>query len=96
MRRPSSPSPRPSLAGDGIYRAILWVMVVTVIGGAILAIAGETLAQDPALARLGTGMALLGGAIYGFFRWLGIRETRRRQIPAETRETIPPETNSRP
>ena len=73
MRKASPPLP-----DNGIYRFILWLMVVTVIGGAILAIAGETLAQNPALSRLGTGMALIGGAIYAFFRWLGHREARRR------------------
>ncbi len=71
MRRASPPLP-----SNGIYRLILWVMVATVVCGAVLAIAGETLAQDPALSRLGIGMALIGGAIYAFFRWLGIREAR--------------------
>lgn len=80
--------PHPPLPDSGIYRLILWVMVATVVCGAILAIAGETLAQDPGLSRLGTGMALIGGAIYGFFRWLGLREARRRaQTPADPPDT---------
>ncbi|MFQ6019067.1 MAG: hypothetical protein ACE5KF_12840 [Kiloniellaceae bacterium] len=63
---------------DGIYRAILWVMVATVVVGALLAVAGETLYQNPGLARFGAVVAFVGGAIYAVFRWLGRRETRRR------------------
>jgi len=81
MRRSTPPLPN-----DGIYRLILWLMVATVICGALLAIAGETLAQDPGLSRLGTGMALIGGAIYAVFRWLGIREARRKRTPDTTSE----------
>jgi hypothetical protein len=68
----------PPLPKNGIYRLILWLMAATVVCGVILAIAAETLVQDPVLGRFGTGMALIGGAIYGFFRWLGTREARRR------------------
>jgi len=75
--------PGPPLPDSGIYRFILWLMVATVVCGVILAIAGETLARDPALSRLGAGMALIGGAVYGFFRWRGRREAARRgQSPA--------------
>jgi len=74
MRKLDSP-----LAGDGIYRLILWLMIATVICGAVLAIVGGTVAQNQALSRLGTGMAVIGGVIYAFFRWLGLREARRRQ-----------------
>lgn len=69
---------RPNLPEEGIYRAILLVMVATVVLGVLLAIAGETLWHDPAIGRLGAAMALIGAAIYAFFRWLGIREARRR------------------
>lgn len=79
MRRSTPPLPN-----DGIYRLILWLMVATVICGALLAIAGETLAQDQALSRLGTGIALIGGAIYAVFRWLGIREARRKKTSETT------------
>ena len=83
MRRSTPPLP-PHLPTDGIYRLILWLMVATVVCGALLAIAGETLLQDQALSRLGTGMALIGGAIYVVFRWLGIREARRKRTPDST------------
>lgn len=74
--RGTPPSRRP---GDGIYRAILRVMVATVVFGAILAIVGETLVQDPALGRLGLATAGIGAVIYAFFRILGARAARRRQ-----------------
>lgn len=62
---------------DGIYRAILWAMVLTVVAGAIFAILGETIAHSQAMVRVGAGAALVAAAIYAFFRWLGIRESRR-------------------
>jgi len=81
--RGSSPPRPPRQPGDGIYRAILWVMAVTVILGAVLAIVGETQLQDPALSRLGVAIAVIGAAIYAFFRILGDREARRRQDRSE-------------
>lgn len=73
MRRDRAPLP-----DEGIYRTILWVLVGTVVAGAVLSIAGETVLNNPGLSRLGAGIALVGGAIYAFFRWLGRREARRR------------------
>ena len=86
MRGPTLPLPT-----DGIYRLILWLMAATVVCGAVLAIAAEALAQDPALSRLGTAMAVIGGLIYAYFRWLGAREARRRQEQgtADTLDTTP-------
>ncbi len=69
------PKPQP---GDGIYRAILWVMVATVLLGAFLAIAGETVLHDPDISLFGALVALIGGAIYAVFRVLGAREAKRR------------------
>ncbi len=68
---------------DGIYRAILWTMAATVVAGAISAILGETIAQNPAMVRVGTGVALVAGAIYSFFRWLGTKENRRREAAGD-------------
>ncbi len=70
--------PPKSQPGDGIYRTILWVMVATVLLGAFLAIAGETVLHDPAIGLFGTIVALIGGAIYAAFRILGAREAKRR------------------
>jgi hypothetical protein len=64
---------------DGIYRAILMVMVATVMFGALLAIAGETVLARPDISRLGVYTALVGAAIYVVFRWLGAREAARRR-----------------
>jgi hypothetical protein len=69
---------------DGIYRAILWTMAATVVAGAIFAILGETVAQNPIMVRVGTGVALVAGAIYGFFRWLGTKENKRREAAGDT------------
>ncbi len=68
---------RDKLPDDGIYRAILWVMVLTVMAGAVFAILGETVLHDPVLVRVGAGVALVGGGVYAFFRWLGAREVRK-------------------
>ncbi len=43
---------------DGIYRAILWVLALTVVAGALFAILGETTAHDPVMVRVGAGVAL--------------------------------------
>ncbi len=70
---PKEPAP---LSDDGIYRAILWALVLTVVVGAVVAILGQTLAQDQVMVRVGTGIAFLGGIVYAFFRWLGTRHAK--------------------
>ncbi len=69
--------------GDGIYRAILWVLALTVVAGAIVAILGETAAHSPVMVRVGAAVALVAGVIYGFFRWLGTKEIGRREADDE-------------
>ena len=69
---------RPPLPDDGIYRTILWAIVLTIIAGAIVSIAGQTVWQDPEISNFGAIVALVGGALYVFFRWFGMREARRR------------------
>ena len=66
------------MPGDGIYRAILWVLALTVVAGAILALLGATAAQDPVMVRVGAGVALIAGVIYAFFRRLGAKQSERR------------------
>ncbi len=68
------PHDKGQLPNDGVYRAILWAMVLTVMAGAAFAIVGETVLHDPVMVRVGTGVALVGGAIYAFFRRLGARQ----------------------
>ncbi len=72
------PKERGPLSDDGIYRAILWALVLTIVAGAVVAILGQTLAQDPVMMRVGTGIAFLGGIVYAFFRWLGIHHAKHR------------------
>lgn len=69
---------RPPLPEDGIYRTILWVIVFTIVAGAFLTIGGETVLHDPDVSALGAIVALVGGGLYVFFRWLGMREAKRR------------------
>jgi hypothetical protein len=52
--------------------------VVTVIAGAMTALAGEYVFYSEAMTRAGTGAVVVCGALYFFFRWLGRREARRR------------------
>ena len=62
---------------DGIYRTILWVLVLTVVAGAAFAILGATAARDPVMVRVGAGVALVAGVIYAFFRRLGAKRSQR-------------------
>ncbi len=71
------PDDKDRLPNDGIYRAILWALALTVMAGAVFAILGETVLHDPVMVRVGTGVALVGGAIYAFFRRLGARQTEK-------------------
>ncbi len=67
---------------DGIYLTILWILVADVLIGAVLALVGDYVLEDPAISRLGVAMALIGGALYAVFRWLGARERARRRAAA--------------
>jgi hypothetical protein len=62
---------------DPIYRAILWVLVASVLVGALLTLAGEALFDSRALAAAGLGMAVVCGGLYWVFRLLGRRAARR-------------------
>jgi len=68
------PDDKDQLPNDGVYRAILWALALTVMAGAVFAIVGATVLHDPVMTRVGTGVALVGGAIYAFFRRLGARQ----------------------
>ena len=70
--------PEPPVPQDGIYRAILMVLVASVLIGAAVALAGELVYQDRGIANAGAWMALICGGLYFFFRLLGRREMRRR------------------
>lgn len=75
---------------DGIFRAILLVLVISAIAGAAAMLTGEYLFRSPALVTVGTGTALTCGALYFFFRLLGKREMRRRgETDAKSRNDGP-------
>jgi high-affinity Fe2+/Pb2+ permease len=76
MTEPRSPGdPR----DEPIYRAILAVLVASVLTGAVLTLIGEVFFGSQALARAGLGLALVCGFLYWVFRLLGRRAARRRQ-----------------
>ena len=54
-----------------IYNIILAVLAVNVAVGVLLTFAGELVFDDPAFARFGTGLALVAGGAYLFFRLWG-------------------------
>jgi high-affinity Fe2+/Pb2+ permease len=62
---------------EPIYRAILTLLVASVLAGAVLTLAGEALTGNRALAHAGLGMALVCGLLYWVFRLLGRRAARR-------------------
>lgn len=75
---------RPSFPDNRIYLTILWLMVANIVVGALLALFGERVFDSSALAYFGTGLMLVAGIVYFFFRWLGVREgARRRQAARE-------------
>lgn len=74
MRREPPPLPK-----SGIFRTILWVLAASTLASVLVAIAAETLWERPALNRFGAGAALICGALYLFFRFLGAREAKRRE-----------------
>ena len=83
MGMPRATPPPPN---DGIYRAILLVLVLSVAAGGAIALAGRFVWQRTDIGELGTGIALVSGAIYLVFRWLGMREARRRAQAAGDQE----------
>ena len=64
---------------DGIFRAILAVLVVSMVTGAVVMLAGFYVTQSEAMIDAGAGLALISGLAYGVFRLLGRREQRRRE-----------------
>jgi hypothetical protein len=63
---------------EPIYRAILAVLVASVLAGAVLTLAGEPLFDSRPLANAGFGMALICGLLYWVFRLIARRAARRR------------------
>lgn len=57
-------SPQPDAQQDSLYRAILMVLVGSILLGAILTLTGESLFGSRPLANVGLGMAVLAGIAY--------------------------------
>ncbi len=72
------PRDTPPLPRDGIYRSILWVLVLSVVAGAAMALLGGLVWRREDVSETGTWIVLVSGGIYLVFRWLGAREARRR------------------
>ena len=55
------------------------VLVIDIVAGVAIAILGDTVLQDPAINTFGAVMALIGAALYVFFRFLGARQAKRQE-----------------
>jgi len=77
------PRQTPHLPDDRIYRTILIVLVVSLLAGAVLALAGDLVWHSPGLSQAGTWLVVASGGAYVFFRVLGAREARKRSRAAE-------------
>ena len=76
--RTDGPATNDSTGDEPIFRAILWVMVISVVAGVGLALAGELVFVSESIRNAGTGVGIVSGMIYFIFRWLGRREAVRR------------------
>lgn len=72
------PRESPPLPDERIYRTILLVLVVSLLIGAVCALAGDLLWHNAALSQAGTWLVIASGLAYAFFRVLGVREARKR------------------
>jgi hypothetical protein len=77
--------PRASLPNESIYRAILIVLGVSLLAGVAIALVGEYMLHSEPVSQAGAWLAIVSGAIFFFFRWLGRRETRRGAAEREER-----------
>lgn len=89
------PRQSPPLPEDRIYRTILLVLVVSLLTGAVFALAGDLLWHNPALSQAGTWLVVASGAAYFFFRVLGVREARKRALEAVARGQTEDSTGDR-
>ncbi|WP_420345927.1 hypothetical protein [Pelagibius sp.] len=75
---------------DGLYRAIMMVLVGSVMVGAVLTLTGETLFGSRPLANVGLGMAVLAGIAYWGLR-LKARAAARRTAKSDESGEQPPQ-----
>jgi hypothetical protein len=68
----------PPLPEEPIWRWILGVLAVSTAAAALIAIAAGQAWNKPVLSSVAGWSAVTTGVLYLFFRWLGLREARRR------------------
>ena len=76
----------PALPDDRLYRAILLVLLISLLAGVGVVLAGKVVLRSEAAAAAGAWLAMVSGVVYFFFRWLGRREARRRLGDQDGRE----------
>lgn len=76
------PPPEIKESRDGTYRAILLVMMLSVIAGAVIALLGDYYFHNEAIKNVGVGAVIVSGAIYFFFRFLG-RQADKKNVSDE-------------
>ncbi len=76
----------PALPDDRLYRAILLVLLISLLAGVGTAVAGQVILRSAAAAAAGAWLAVVSGIVYCFFRWLGRREARRRLADQDARK----------
>ena len=86
---PQDPTDPEDPRREPIYRAILAVLALSVVAGALLALTGESLFESRALANAGFGMGVVCLVLYWVFRLLGRRAARRQQGRAGDRDGEP-------
>ena len=62
---------------DGIYRAIISLMLANVFVGGLLIVLGEAYFNKPEVTQFGFLLGLAGAVFYLVFRWLAARAARR-------------------
>ena len=76
---PEDPGPFDPAHDEPIFRAILWVLILSVVAGVGLALTGDLVFGSETMKTTGTGIGVISGLIYFVFRWLGKREAKRRR-----------------
>ena len=75
----SDSKPGGSPERDGIYRAIIALMLANVFVGGLLIILGEAYFRNPEITKFGFILGLVGAVLYLVFRWLAARAAERGQ-----------------
>jgi len=69
--------------GDGIYRAIQWLLFFDILLGLGLAVVGQLVLEVDSIVYAGVGLAVIGLLLMVFFRVLAAREAATRRHAAD-------------